>query len=74
MSKLLSRRVSVPLHRVVGRVAGHIRKPYTLRQIVRQIESNEYNSEMMLQHLLRWVAANSAMRINEAGKAGKDAK
>ena len=42
----------------IDRIAGHIRQPYTLAQIVRQIESNEYNAEMLLQHLLRWVAAN----------------
>ena len=44
------------LQRLVGRIAGHIRNPYTLGEIVALIESDDYNAEMMLQHLLRWVA------------------
>jgi hypothetical protein len=58
MNKPMSRRVFVPLRRVANRIAGHIRKPYTLRQIIRMIESDEYNAELLLQHLLRWVADN----------------
>jgi len=48
-------------------IAGHIRQPYTLAQIVRQIESNEYNAEMLLQHLLRWVAANVPAQNRQGG-------
>jgi hypothetical protein len=58
----------VAMNARIDRIAGHIRQPYTLAQIVRQIESNEYSAEMMLQHLLRWVAANVPAR-NRQGDA-----
>jgi hypothetical protein len=46
------------LHAVVSRHCAHIRKPYTLEEICEQVEGGEYNAELMLQHLLRWVSAN----------------
>jgi hypothetical protein len=46
------------LHAVVSRHCAHIRKPYTLEEICEQVEGNEYNAELMLQHLLLWVSAN----------------
>ena len=54
---------SVYVERVVSRVAGHIRKPLTLLQIVRQVEGNDYSAEMMLQHLLRWASGNMKARM-----------
>ena len=38
------------------RVAGHIRKPMDIYAIVSEIDSDEYNAELMLQHLLLWAA------------------
>lgn len=38
------------------RVAGHIAKPMDICDIVSNIESDEYNAELMLQHLLLWSA------------------
>lgn len=47
------------LHAVVSRHCAHIRKPYTLEEICEQVAGNEYNAELMLQHLLRWVSASN---------------
>lgn len=47
------------LHAVVSRHCAHIRKPYTLKEICEQVDGGEYNAELMLQHLLRWVSANN---------------
>lgn len=55
-------KASTPLNHLIKHRTGHIREPYTLLEIVRKIESNDYGAEMMLQHLLLWVA------INEKGK------
>lgn len=33
-----------------------IREPFTLEEILSQVESADYNAEMMLQHLLLWVS------------------
>jgi hypothetical protein len=38
------------------RVAGHIQKPMDIHAIVSEIDSDEYNAELMLQHLLLWAA------------------
>lgn len=46
------------LHAVVSRHCAHIRKPYTLEEICEQVSGNEYNAELMLQHLMLWVSAN----------------
>lgn len=40
------------LMRVVLSKAGHIEKPYSLDEILDKIESDDYNAELMLQHLL----------------------
>jgi hypothetical protein len=44
------------LQRCAERVAGHIAKPLDIYAIVAEIESDEYNAELMLQHLLLWAA------------------
>jgi hypothetical protein len=49
------------LHAVVSRHCAHIRKPYTLEEICDQVDGNEYNAELMLQHLLLWCSANVRM-------------
>jgi hypothetical protein len=36
--------------------AGHIEKPYSLDEILDKIESDDYNAEMMLQHLLLYIS------------------
>jgi len=46
------------LERVVSQHCAHIRKPYTLEEICEQVAGEEYNSELMLQHLLLWCSAN----------------
>ena len=46
------------LHAVVSRHCAHIQKPYTLEEICEQVAGNEYNAELMLQHLLLWCSAN----------------
>jgi hypothetical protein len=38
------------------RIAGHIQKPMDIHAIVVEIESDEYNAELMLQHLILWAA------------------
>lgn len=50
------------LQRLVSRHCAHIRKPYTLEEICEQVAGNEYNAELMLQHLLLWVSANENTR------------
>jgi len=40
------------LREVTRSVAGHIRKPYSAGEIAAIIESGDYSSEMMMQHLL----------------------
>ena len=54
---------------LAGSVAGHIREPHTLSEILRQIESNDYSAELLLQHLLRWVADN--IQPGVAARGGK---
>jgi len=44
------------LQKCAERVAGHIAKPLDIHAIVSEVESDEYNSELMLQHLLLWAA------------------
>lgn len=56
------------LHAVVSRHCAHIRKPYTLEEICEQVEGGEYNAELMLQHLLRWVSANDQVSQNRGAK------
>lgn len=46
------------MHSLVNRHCAHIRKPYTLEEICEQVAGNEYNAELMLQHLMLWVTAN----------------
>ena len=54
-------------HEVVNRHCAHIRQPYTLKEIYEQVEGNEYNAELMLQHLLLWVSNNDqGERLMEA--------
>lgn len=48
------------LHKCVQRVAGYISEPMELREIVEKIDSDDYNAELMLQHLLMWVDNNIA--------------
>ena len=50
------------LERAVLRNAGHIKQPYTLDEILDQIESDNYSADLMLQHLLLYIA----MRENNA--------
>ena len=50
---------SSSLERIISRHCAHIRKPYTLAEICEQVETGEYNAELMLQHLLIWVSANA---------------
>lgn len=38
------------------RIAGHIQRPMEIYDIVAKIDSDEYNAELMLQHLLLWAA------------------
>jgi len=38
------------------RVAGRIQKPMDIHTIVAEIDSDEYNAELMLHHLLLWAA------------------
>jgi hypothetical protein len=47
------------LRQVARSVAGHIRKPYSAGEIAAIIESGDYSSEMMMQHLLI-LATNNA--------------
>jgi len=35
--------------------AGHIKQPYSLDKIMDKIESDDYNAELMLQHLLLYL-------------------
>lgn len=44
------------LQKCAERVAGHIRKPLDIHAIALEIESDEYNADLMLQHLLLWTA------------------
>jgi hypothetical protein len=54
-------------HEVVNRHCAHIQKPYTLEEILEQVASSKYNSELMLQHLLLWVSNNDqGERLMEA--------
>jgi hypothetical protein len=36
-----------------------IKRPFTLIEIMQQIEDGEYSAELMLQHLLLWVSKNT---------------
>lgn len=42
------------LQEVAGRHCARIQQPYTLEEICEQVYGNEYNAELMLQHLLLW--------------------
>ncbi len=53
------------LHAVVSRHCAHIRKPYTLEEICERVAGNEYNAELMVQHLLLWGSANA--EVSEGG-------
>ena len=44
--------------------AGHIEKPYSLNEILGKIESDDYNAELMMQHLLLHLAKQESF-INE---------
>lgn len=44
------------LQKCADRVSGHIAKPLDIYAIVSEIDSDEYNAELMLQHLLLWAA------------------
>ncbi len=44
------------LMRVALSKAGHIEKPYSLNEILGKIESDDYNAELMMQHLLLHLA------------------
>jgi hypothetical protein len=46
------------LQKCAERVAGHIVQPLDIHAIVVEIDSDEYNAELMLQHLLLWAAKN----------------
>jgi hypothetical protein len=43
------------LLRVALSKAGHIEQPYSLAEILDKIESDDYNAELMLQHLLLYL-------------------
>ena len=45
------------LDKLIEERCGNISKPFTLKEICQQIESNDYSAEMLLQHLLLWVSA-----------------
>ena len=48
------------LQKCAKRVAGHIVKPLDIDAIVAEVESDEYNAELLLQHLILW-----ASKIND---------
>jgi hypothetical protein len=48
------------------KIAGHIKKPMSIDDIIDQINSNEYNAELMLQHLLLFSAANIKHEIHNS--------
>jgi hypothetical protein len=45
---------------------GHIREPYTLDEILDMIHSNEYNAELVIQHLLLAMANTPEQRRGDA--------
>lgn len=49
---------------LVDSMAGHIKKPYTLDEMIDILESGEYNAEMILQHLLLFVANKTKDKKN----------
>lgn len=57
------------LQHIVDCYCSHIRRPFTLEEIVQKIESGDYNAEMLLQHLLVWVHKETDLRAepNPAG-------
>jgi hypothetical protein len=57
------------VQRLARRHCAHIRKPYTLEEICEQVNGGEYNAELILQHLLRWVSANDSSSPTGAGEA-----
>lgn len=46
----------------IQQIAGHLRQqiksPMTLEQIIEEYKQDDYSAEMLLQHLLLWVANN----------------
>jgi hypothetical protein len=46
------------LQKCAYRIAGHIEKPMDIYAIIQEINSDEYNAELMLQHLILWAAIN----------------
>jgi hypothetical protein len=60
------------LRSVARRHCSHIKKPYALKEICEQVEGNEYNAELMLQHLLLW--CSDYMNLPSAKLVGKQAK
>lgn len=46
------------LQKVVSLHCKRISQPYTLEEICEQVMGEEYNAELMLQHLLLWCATN----------------
>lgn len=44
------------LQKCADRIGRHISNPLDILAIVAKIESDEYNAELMLQHLLLWAA------------------
>lgn len=44
-----------------NRIAGHITEPLDIQEIVQEIETDEYNAELMLQHLILWIAKTESV-------------
>ena len=44
------------LQKCAAKIAGHIAKPLDIYAIVAEIDSEEYNAELILRHLLLWAA------------------
>ncbi len=46
----------ITIREIAYKVAGHIEEPMTLNEIAAAIDSDYYNAELLLQHLLLWAA------------------
>lgn len=44
-----------PLAEITQKIAGHIRAPMHAHEIAKELESGEYSSELVMQHLLLFV-------------------
>lgn len=53
--------MKTPLQILAETIAGHIRAPMTIDEIVAQINGAEYSAELMLQHLILWAAENEKL-------------